>query len=178
MRFLQLQVAVVDFVPRQPLLVQLFHEWIGIELLDVVDARFLPQTLTEHHGTNHGGNTRGVGYALHARLLVGSTVRAVVIDIIGVLLAIVANATDAAADRGLAFVVLAQILRVGQYGLQELQGHNLYLCCTCAISQWSLVLYLVNATHADVLNYLEVLQILLAEGHPETGTLDGGVVDD
>ena len=57
---LELQVAVVDFMPRQTLLVQLFHEWIGVELLDIVDAWLLPQTFAEHHSTNHGGNARGV----------------------------------------------------------------------------------------------------------------------
>jgi hypothetical protein len=62
-------------------------------------------------------------------------VAAVVIYIIGVLLAIVANTTDTTADRGLTLVVLAQILWVRQHGLEELQRYNLYLGSTSAISQ-------------------------------------------
>ena len=94
------------------------------------------------------------------------------------LLAIVADTADATADRGLAFVVLAKILWVRQYGLQELQRNNLNFGSTCTVSQWSLIFNLVNTTHADVLNDLEVLQILLAKGHPEASTLDGRIVDD
>ena len=97
----------MNLMPGQTLFVQLFHEWIGIELLYVVYTWLLPETLAEHHGTNHGWYACGITDTLHTRLLVGSTVRAVVIDIIGVLLAIVADTADASADRGLALVVLA-----------------------------------------------------------------------
>ena len=71
---LQLQVTIVDFMPRQTLLVQLFHEGVGIEFLDIVNAWLLPQALAEHHGTNHSWHTRGIAYALHARLFIGCTV--------------------------------------------------------------------------------------------------------
>ena len=60
--------------------------------------------------------------------------RAVVINIVGVLLAIVADTTDATANRGLALIVLAQILWVRQYGLQELQRYNLHFGYATAIS--------------------------------------------
>ena len=168
----------MNLVPRQTLLVQLLHEGIGIELLDIVNARFLPKSLAEHHGTNHGWNASGVADALHARLLVSGTMATVVIYIIGMLLAVVANTTNATANRGLSLVILAQILWVGQYSFQELQRYNLYLSCACAVSQWSLILYLVDTAHANILNHLEVLEVLLAEGHPEAGTLDGWIVDD
>ena len=52
---------------------------------------------------------------------------AVIIYIIGVLLSVVADTTYAAAYAGLALIVLAEVLRVGQHSLQELQGHNLHL---------------------------------------------------
>ena len=86
-------------MPRQTLLVELLHEWIGIELLYVVHTWGVPKTLAEHHGTNHRWYTCGVANTLHTCLLVGGTVAAVVVYIIGVLLAIVANTTDAAADK-------------------------------------------------------------------------------
>ena len=101
---------------------------------------------------------------------------AVVIYIIGVLLAVL-QATDATADGGLALVVLAEVLRIRQYGLEELQGNDLHFGGAFAVGQWCFVFYLVNAAHADVLNYLKMFQILLSEGHPEACTLDGGIID-
>ena len=75
-------------MPRQTLLVELLHERIRIELLYVPNARLAPQTLEEHHSADHSRNTRCVAYALHAGLLVGSLVRAVVVDVVGLLLAV------------------------------------------------------------------------------------------
>ena len=71
---LQFQISVMDFVPGKALLVELLHEGIGIELLDIMNTWLAPQALAEHHGTNHGRHTCGVTNALHARLIVGSTV--------------------------------------------------------------------------------------------------------
>ena len=167
----------MDLVPGQSLLVELLHEWIWIEFLYVVYAWLLPQALAEHHGTNHGWYTCGVASALHTSFLKGCTMAAVVVYVVSVLLAVIADTTNATADRCLALIVFAQILWVGQYGLQELQRYNLYLSCACAVSQWSLILYLVDTAHADVLDYLKVLKILLTKCHPEACTLDGGVVD-
>ena len=93
-------------------------------------------------------------------------------------LTILADTTDAATNTRLTFVVLAQILRVRQYSFQELQRNDLNFSYTTSISQRSLILHLVDTTHSDILNHLKVLQILLSEGHPETGTLDSGIVDD
>ena len=108
---LQLQVSSEDLVPRQTLLVELLHERIGIELLDVPNARLAPQTLEEHHGTDHCRNAGGIAYALHTGLLVGSLVRTVVVNVVGLLLTVLQTA-DAATDRGLSVVVLAEVLGV------------------------------------------------------------------
>ena len=71
---LELEVAIVNLVPGQPLLIELVHEGIGVELFDVVNAGLLPQSLAEHHGTNHGRYASGVRDALHTCLFVCSTV--------------------------------------------------------------------------------------------------------
>ena len=136
---------------------------------------------------------------MHTRFHIGILVLAVIIYIIGVLLAVFESA-DTAADRGFALVVLAQVLRVGQYGLEELQGNDLDFdhlrgmgrvawgqrSCFLLLAPCSLLLFcqrclidnLIDAAHADVLNHFEVLEILLSEGHPEAGALDGWIVDD
>ena len=102
------------------------------------------------------------------------------------------ESTDAASYARLAVVVLAQVLRVGQHGLEELQRDDLdldglggfiggslpHVPCSLFFCERSLVHHFVDAAHADVLNDVEVGEVLLAEGHPETGTLDGGIVDD
>ena len=166
----------MHFVPGQTLFVQLFHERIGVEVLYVPYARFFPDALDEHHRADHSRHACGVGHALHARLLVSLLVLTVVVDVVGVLLAVL-NTADAAADRGLAFVVLAEVLRVWQHGLQELQRYDLHPGrLAAAVSERRLVLNLVNTAHADVLDHVEVFQILLAEGHPEASLLDGGIV--
>ena len=120
-------------MPRQTLLVELFHEWIWIELLNVPYTRLAPQALEEHHCTNHGRNTSGVAYALHTSLLVGSLVRAVVVYIVCLLLAVL-KATDAATDRCLTVVVLAEVLRIRQHSLEELQRNNLTFTFSLGLS--------------------------------------------
>ncbi len=103
---------------------------------------------------------------------------AVVVDIVSALLAVFQSA-DAAADARFAVVVLAQVLRVGQHRLEELQRHNLHLHLHLLIGgsgERSLVFNLVDARHTQVLDAVEVGEILLAEGHPEAGALDCGVV--
>ena len=133
----------MDFVPRQALLVQLLHEGIGIEFLDVVNAWLLPQTLAEHHGTNHSWNTSGVAYALHSSLLICVLMLAVVVNVVCLLLAIFQTA-NTATDGCLALVVLAKLLWVWKNGLEELKRNNLTLLYTCSVSLWRLVLYLVD----------------------------------
>ena len=90
---------------------------------------------------------------------------AIVIYIIGVFFAVF-QAADTATDRGFAFVILAQILRVGEYGFQELQRNDFH----------AVVFYLINAGHADVLDNTQVGQVLLSECHPETCTFDCGEI--
>ena len=103
--------------------------------------------------------------------------RAVVVDVVCMLLSILAYTTYAATDGSLSVVVLAEVLRIGQNSLEELQGNYLHNLFACAVGLGSLVLHLVDAGHADVLDYVQIVEILLAEGHPEACTLDGGEVD-
>ena len=102
--------------------------------------------------------------------------RTVIIYIIGVLLAVL-KSTDAATDASLALVVFAEVLRVRQHGLKELQRNNLHAGGARTVSQRCLVFHLIDAAHADVLYHLEVLQILLTERHPEARALNGGIID-
>ena len=141
-----------------------------------MDAGLVPQSFAEHHCANHCGHTGGIADALHSRFFVCSAVRTVIIYIIGVLLTVVAYSADTTANGCLAFVVLAEVLRIGQYRLEELQRNYLHLDITRSVSKRRLVLYFVDTTHSNVLYHLEVLQILLTEGHPETCTLYGGIV--
>ena len=78
--------------------------------------------------------------------------RTVVVNVVSMLLTVLHTA-DAATDRRLAFVVFAQILRVGQHGLEELQGLN----------HVSLVVDGHNRVHANVLNHAQMGEILLSE---------------
>ena len=118
-RVLEFEVAVVDFVPGQSLLVELVHERIWVKLLNVPHARFLPQAEHKHACANAGRHTSCVADALHARFVVGRLVRAVVLNVVSVFLAVL-DTTYAAANACFALVVLAKVLRVGQYGLEEL----------------------------------------------------------
>lgn len=102
----------MDFVPRETLLVEFVHEGIGIELFDVVHTGLAPQALHEETGTDAGGDAGGVAHALHTRFVVSRLVRAVVVDVVGVFLAVFHTA-DAATDGGFTLIVFAQILRVG-----------------------------------------------------------------
>ena len=92
-------------MPRQTLLVELLHEWVWVEFLYVPYARLLPDALQEHHRTDHGWHTGGIAYALHTGLVVSLLVLAVVIYVVGALLAILLT-TDAATDGCLAIIVL------------------------------------------------------------------------
>ena len=54
----------MDFMPRQSLKIQLLHEGVGVEVLDIPHAGLLPDALDEHHRTNHGRHAGGVGNTL------------------------------------------------------------------------------------------------------------------
>ena len=71
---LEFEVAIVNFVPRQSLLVELFHEWIWIKFLNIPNAWLLPKPEHEHACTNHGWNASCVADALHASFFIGCTV--------------------------------------------------------------------------------------------------------
>ena len=90
---------------------------------------------------------------------------AVVEDVIGLFLAVL-DASDAAADGSPAFVVGAQFARIGQDGFQELDGYDFM----------PFVVDGVDAGHADILDYPEMGQVFLAEGHPEAGAFEGGIM--
>ncbi len=63
-------------------------------------------------------------------------------------------------------IVLAEVLRVGEHGLEELQRNDFH----------SLIVDGVDAGHAYVLNHAEMCKVFLAECHPEARTLYGGEV--
>ena len=86
--------------------------------------------------------------------------------------------TDATANARLTIVVLAEVLWIGQHCLEELQGNNLDNCLAAAVCFGCFVLHFVDTTHADVLNYIKVSEVLLTECHPETRALDGRIIDD
>src|SRR5690554_7890653 len=105
--------------------VQFGHKRIGIKLLYVEHARFLPGPLQVHHGTNHTGHTSSVAHRLRTGLLIGHLVAAVVVNVVSLFLPVF-KSLDAATDGSPALIVLAQITRVRQYSLQKLNGYNLH----------------------------------------------------
>ena len=59
-----------------------------------------------------------------------------------------------------------------------MQRHNLHLLHLCwVVGEWCFVGDFIDAAHADVLNHVEISEVLLTEGHPETCTLDAWVVE-
>ena len=90
---------------------------------------------------------------------------AIVIDVVRAFFAVL-HTTDSASDGSLSVIVGTERFRVGQYGFQELDGHDFH----------AIVHNRVDACHTDVLNHTEVSEILLSEGHPEAGTLDAWIV--
>ena len=58
------------------------------------------------------------------------------------------------------------------YLLDTLECGDFYLCRTCSVSQWSFIFYFIDSAHANVLNHIEIVEILLSEGHPEACQLD------
>ena len=102
--------------------------------------------------------------------------RAVVIYVVGLLLAVL-QTTDAATDRCLSIVVLAEILWVRQHCLKELQRYDVYLnLLGRVVGKRSLVCNLVDARHTEVLYAVEICKILLTECHPEASALDSRIV--
>lgn len=73
-RLSELEVAIVLLMPRKALDVELGHEWIWIELFDVVNTWLRPDALEEHHCADHSGYASGVRDALHTGLEVSVAV--------------------------------------------------------------------------------------------------------
>ena len=92
-------------MPRQSLLIELFHERIRIKFFYIVYTRTLPFAFEEHHGTDHSRNTGGVADSLHTCFLVSFLMAAVVVDIVSTFFSVF-DATDTATDRGFTFIVL------------------------------------------------------------------------
>ena len=129
-------------------------------------AGLTPLAFHEQARTDAGRHARCVAHTLHARFVVGSLVRTVVVNVVSMLLTVLHTA-DAATDRRLAFVVFAQVLGIRQHGFEELQG----------LDHVSLVVDGHNRVHTDVLDHAQVRKILLSERHPEACALDRGEVD-
>ena len=87
---------------------------------------------------------------------------AIIVNIVSAFFTIF-QTTDTATDGGFSFVIFAQVLRVGQYGFQELQRNNLH----------SVIIHFVDARHTNILDYSQMSQIFLTESHPETCTFNG-----
>ena len=94
--------------------------------------------------------------------------RAVVVDVICRILPFFVKTAYAAADGGLAGIVLSERAGIGQYGFEELYRHYLL----------PVIHHRVDSRHAYVLDNAEVCEIFLTEGHPETGATDRGEVED
>ena len=71
---LEFQIAIVDFVPGKSLLVEFFHEGVGVEFFNVPYTWALPKSEHEHAGSNGGRNPRGVAHSLHACFFIGRLV--------------------------------------------------------------------------------------------------------
>ena len=119
----------------------------------------------QHEGAAHSGHTGGVADGLAGHLLVALLVVAHVVDVVGLVLAVLL-AGENAADVGLAVGAGTQAGGIGQQGLEELDGHDLP----------ALKLDGGGGQHTHVLQTLHVGQIALAEGHEEADALDLGDV--
>ncbi|MNQ89975.1 hypothetical protein D3C85_1053000 [compost metagenome] len=143
------------------MLVQHVHEGIGVQLLHVEDAFALPRAGQHHGRADHGRNARGVADGLVAGFGIGGFVVADVLDVEGLLNAVLLAGGDGA-DVRLALGDRTQRRGFRQQGLQELDRDDLA----------ALELHRLDRGHADVFQHFEVLQIAVAEGHPEADAFD------
>ena len=88
--------------------------------------------------------------------------RAVVVDVICGMLALLVESAYAAADAGLARIVLSERTGIGKHSLKELDRNDLL----------TVVHHRVDTGHADVLDHAKVSEVFLTESHPETCTFD------
>ena len=154
-------------LPRQAMLIEVGHEGIGIVLFHVPDAGFAPFSFEHLLGSDHGGHTSGVGNGLGADLGKALFVIADVIDVDRLWLAVL-EAGDDVSDAGFALGGYAEVAWIGQHSFEELQRDDFD----------ALVNDGIDAGHADVLQYFEVLEVVRRERHPKLRALDGGDVLD
>src|SRR5882724_8098536 len=147
--------ALLD-VPGQATGGHVGEEWIGIELFHVEYAGALPRAAHHHRRAGHRWHAGRVRHRLRAHFLVRLGVVADVVDEVALALAVL-DAFAQTADRCLAGVARGERRRVRQQRAQELDRHDLL----------ALEVDLVDPRHADVLKHLEVLEVRLAERHPE-----------
>ncbi len=157
----KVEVRIFDDFPRQAVHVHRRHKGIGIHLLDVPDAGALPLAFQHHLRADHRRYAGGVGNRLGHHFAVALLM---VADLIYDDLAWLAvfQAGDMAADPGLADSARTERGRIGQQGFQELDRHDLL----------ALEFDRIDARHADVTQHFEVLEVVVAETHPELRTLE------
>ena len=110
-------------MPRQSLLIELFHERIRIKFFYIVYTRTLPFAFEEHHSTNHGWNSGSVAYTLRTGFFVCCFVTTIVVHVISYFFAIF-QPFDTATDRRLSGVVFTQITRIRKNSFQELDRND------------------------------------------------------
>ena len=97
---------------------------------------------------------------------------AVVIDVVSLFLTIL-DTTNTAADRGLAIIVLTEILWLGNTAFKNCKGTILTLTVFPEPSANGASYSISSDTaHTKILNTIKVSKVLLTKGHPETCTLD------
>ena len=149
------------------MLIEVGHEGIGIVLLHVPDAGLAPFAFEHLLCSNHCGHASGVGNGLGADFCEAFFVIADVVDVDRLWLAVF-DAGDDVANAGSAFGGDAEVARIRQHGFEELQRDDFD----------AVVNDRVDAGHADILQYFEVLEVVRRERHPKLRTLDGGDVLD
>ncbi len=147
--------------------VEVGHEGIGVQLLDVPDAglAIFSGVGEQLLGGDHGGHAGGVADALAVGFFVAVLVVFDVVDVVAQRFAVFAGAFDPVADAGLAFGVRAEGAGLREQGLQKFDGDD----------GVALVHDGVNAGHADVDEDFHVLDVGVAKGHPEAGAAHGEV---
>ena len=148
------------------MIVEHVHEGIGVHFLHVEHALAGPLAGEHHRAADHGGDAGGIGNRLVAGFLVSRFVAADIVDVEGLLTRAVERlAGRDHADIGVALGGFAQRFGFGQHGSEELQRDDFL----------ALVLDRVDPRHADILQHGQVLDVFIAEGHPEARPLHLGV---
>ena len=144
----------------QAVLVQCIQIRIGIKLFYGVHALGGPLAGEQHQGAAHSRHAGGVADGLTAHFFVAFLMVADVVDVVGLVLAVLFAGKDAA-DVGLALGTGAKAGGVRQQRLEELDGHDFL----------SVEIDRGGGQHAHVLQTAHVVQIALAKGHEEADAL-------